>query len=357
MSDEIRLMLEAQEHQSLHPRATFSDQSRGRARPEPQCPVRPAFQHDRDRILHSKPFRRLLHKTQVFLSPQGDHYRTRMTHTLEVSQIARTLARALRLNEQLTEAIALGHDLGHTPFGHAGEAVLDELLPGGFRHVQQSVRVVELLARDGRGLNLTREVVDGIGKHSKGRGSILAGAGDELPMTLEGQLVRLADIVAYVNHDLDDALRSGVLRLEDIPRDLLRALGETHSERISRAVMDVLAQTHLDQGEPIRLSAEIEQALARMREVLYERVYDNPLVHEEFLKCRKVLGDLMHAFLEDPGSYVRLTGQRLPEDALERRRAVGDFLAGMTDRYALRLFEALFVPRPWPLSVRLDETR
>jgi dGTPase len=349
---QIRLMLEAEEHQALHPRAAFSDRSRGRFRPEPACPVRPCFQHDRDKILHSKAFRRLGHKTQVFLSPQGDHYRTRLTHTLEVCQIARTLARALRLNESLTEAVALGHDLGHTPFGHAGEAVLDALLPGGFRHVQQSVRVVELLERDGRGLNLTREVLDGIGKHSKGRGRILSGAGDELPQTLEGQLVRLADIVAYVNHDLDDALRSGVMRLADIPAELRAALGESHSERISRAVTDALASTRLDQGDPIRLSEDMEDALGRMREFLYERVYDNPVVHEEFSKCHKLLSDLLHALQERPEVFQRLTGQGLPAASPERVRAIGDFLAGMSDRYAMRLYDDLFIPRPWPLQGR-----
>jgi dGTPase len=347
----IRQMLEQQERQVLHPRASFSAQSRGRSRPEEPCQVRPAYQHDRDKIIHCKAFRRMLRKTQVFLAPQGDHYRTRMTHSLDVSQIARTLARALRLNEQLTEAIAMGHDLGHTPFGHAGEAVLDELMPGGFRHVSQSVRVVELLERDGAGLNLCAETIDGIARHSKGRGRILSGAGADLPMTLEGQLVRLSDIVAYVNHDLDDALRAGVLRHADLPADLLQVLGDSHSKRIGRMVTDVLATTDLDRDETIGLSEEVEDALRRMRDFLYERVYENPTVHDEFSKCRKMLEDLFHAFHDRPEIFTRQTGRQLPEGQAERERQICDFLAGMTDRYAMQLYEELFIPRPWPLTM------
>ncbi len=346
----LRQMLEQQEHQVLHPKAAFSDASQGRAREETPCTVRPAFQHDRDKILHCKAFRRLLRKTQVFLAPQGDHYRTRLTHTLEVSQIARTLARALRLNEHLTEAVALGHDLGHTPFGHAGEAVLNELMPDGFRHVTQSVRVVEHLERDGQGLNLTVETLDGIAKHSKGRGKILSGAGDHLPSTLEGQLVRLCDIVAYVNHDLDDALRAGVVGQADVPGELLSALGETHSARISRMVHDVLETTDLDRDEGIRMSDGLEDALRDMRDFLYERVYDNPTVHHEFNKCRKMLADLFQAFRDEPEAYQRLTGKRLPDDLAQRERRICDFIAGMTDRFALRLYQELFVPTPWPLT-------
>ncbi len=346
---EIRRMLEQQERAALHPRAAFSDASRGRARDEAPCPVRPAFQHDRDKILHCKAFRRLLRKTQVFLAPEGDHYRTRMTHTLEVSQIARTLARALRLNEQLTEAVALGHDLGHTPFGHAGEGVLNALLPGGFRHVDQSVRVVERLERDGQGLNLTVETIDGIAKHSKGRGRILSGAGDALPATLEGQLVRLSDIVAYVNHDLDDALRAGVLGPADLPPALLETLGENHSARIDRTVRDVLATTDLDRDPAVRMSERLEDALRRIRDLLYERVYDNAVVHEEFIKCHKLLGDLFQALRDQPGVFARWAGRPLPDDADERLQAVCDFVAGMTDRYAIRIYEDLFVPHPWPL--------
>jgi dGTPase len=347
---QIRRMLEEQEHAVLHPAATFSDRSRGRLRKEKSCPVRPAFQRDRDKIIHCKSFRRLLHKTQVFLSPQGDHYRTRMTHTLEVSQIARTMARALRLNEQLTEAIALGHDLGHTPFGHAGEEALNRLMPGGFRHVDQSVRVVQVLERGGRGLNLTREVVDGIARHSKGRGQILGGAGKDLPATLEGQLVRVADIAAYVNHDLDDALRGGVLMQSDVPRRLLSVLGRTHSQRIGRVVKDVLRNTRLDRLPRIVLGTQMEGALMEMRDFLWEHVYDNPTVHEEFDKCHKMLEGFFHRFLDEPAVFRRVTGQPVPRMRAERMRAVCDFLAGMTDRFATRLFEELFLPRPWPVE-------
>jgi len=347
----IRQMLERQEHQLLHPAAAFSDRSRGRRHPARPCPVRPAFQHDRDKILHCKSFRRLLHKTQVFLAPRGDHYRTRMTHTLEVSQIARTLARALRLNEQLTEAIALGHDLGHTPFGHAGEAVLARLMPGGFRHVEQSVRVVEELENGGQGLNLTREVVDGIARHSKGRGHIVRGAAERLPLTLEGQLVRIADIVAYVNHDTDDALRGGVLRLSDIPRPLLKTLGRTHSQRIARAVKDVLASTNLDREPRVRMSAEMEQAIAEMRDFLWENVYDNPTVHDEFIKCQRMLEELFGLLLERDELYRQLLGHAPDGSRERRRRAVCDFVAGMTDRYAIGLFERIYLPQPWPLEM------
>jgi dGTPase len=347
----IRRMLEIQEHTILHPAAAFSDRSLGRARTEKPCSIRPAFQHDRDKILHCKTFRRLLHKTQVFLSPQGDHFRTRMTHTLEVSQIARTMARALCLNEHLTEAIALGHDLGHTPFGHAGESVLDELMPGGFRHVEQSVRVVEVLERNGRGLNLSAEVIDGIARHSKGRGRILGGVGSKLPMTLEGQLVRVSDIIAYVNHDLDDAIRSGVIRMQDVPKKLLRILGGTHSERIGRMVTSVLKTTALDRERVIRLNAAMEKALQDMREFLYERVYDNPVVHEEFVKCRKILRDIYGIFCEQPALFHQITGQKLSSDKNARRKGICDFVAGMTDRFALRLYETLFVPKPWPIQI------
>jgi dGTPase len=314
MSSAIREMLERQEHAILHPLAAFSDTSQGRARPERPCPVRPAFQRDRDRILHCKSFRRLLHKTQVFLSPQGDHYRTRLTHTLEVSQIARTLSRGLRLNEYLTEAIALGHDLGHTPFGHAGEAVLNRLMPGGFRHEIQSVRVVVKLENNGQGLNLSREVIDGIGGHSKGRGKIISGAAS-LPRTLEGQLVRVSDIIAYVNHDLDDALRSGVLRLRDIPARLL------------------------------------EEALKNMRSFLWDQVYENPKVHGEFEKCDKLLSDLFEYFQRDEEVFTLLSEQKLPQRSPQRERIICDFLAGMTDRFAVRVYEMLSIPRPWPVNL------
>ncbi len=347
----IRERLEDLEHRIYHPRASYSDSTRGRARQEKACTVRPAFQHDRDKILHCKAFRRLLHKTQVFLSPQGDHYRTRMTHTLEVSQIARTLATALRLNDQLTEAIALGHDLGHTPFGHAGEDALNQMIPGGFRHVAQSVRVVEILEKEGHGLNLTWEVLDGIAKHSKGKGKILGGAGHHLPRTLEGQIVRVADIIAYVNHDLDDALRGGVLRLQDVPKNLLSVVGRTHSQRIARAVKDILKNTDLDRGEGIAMSEDMEQAIVDLRAFLWDRVYENPTVHDEFKKCHTMLEHLFHLLMSDKTIFTRLLGPGPPDCDERKMRMVTDFLAGMTDRFATRLYKELFIPRPWPGSL------
>ena len=254
----LREQLERFELETLAPQAAKSARSRGRLRPEPEDDVRPAFQRDRDRIIHSKAFRRLKHKTQVFFAPEGDHYRTRLTHTLEVSQIARTIAKVLRLHEELTEAIALGHDLGHTPFGHAGERVLDSLVPGGFRHYEQSLRIVDLLENDGRGLNLTWEVRDGIGRHSKGKkGSPVGIEPEKRSATLEGQIMRVADLIAYVNHDIDDAIRAGVLRTEALPRDAVEALGSTSSARISRMVKDVVVETQAGGLGDVRMSDRI----------------------------------------------------------------------------------------------------
>ena len=243
MAKLIRQLTEEHEAAGLASQAVLSSQSRGRERPEPECPIRTAFQRDRDRILHSKSFRRLKHKTQVFLSPEGDHYRTRLTHTLEVTQIARTISRALNLNEDLTEAIGLGHDLGHTPFGHAGEAILNEIVPGGFRHYEQSLRVVDRLESDGQGLNLTWEVRDGILKHSKGAGAVFTHQDQGRPATLEGQAVRVSDIIAYVNHDIDDAIRSGLIQASDIPNEVTEVLGHSHSKRINTLVSDVIHAT------------------------------------------------------------------------------------------------------------------
>src|SRR5213083_3651180 len=240
----LRQQLEAREHDILAPQAAKSDASRGRLRPEPEDEVRPAFQRDRDRIIHCKAFRRLKHKTQVFFSPTGDHYRTRLTHTLEVSQIARTIAKVLRLHEELTEAIALGHDLGHTPFGHAGERVIDQLMPGGFNHYEQSLRIVDVLENDGRGMNLSWEVRDGIAKHSKGKSGAPVGMADALrASTIEGQIMRVADLIAYVNHDIDDATRAGLLKAEDLPAEPVRTLGTSSSVRIGTLVKDVVTET------------------------------------------------------------------------------------------------------------------
>ncbi len=338
----IREQTERIESAVLHPCAARAAESQGRILPEDPCPLRTDFQRDRDRIIHAKSFRRLKHKTQVFLSPQGDHYRTRLTHTLEVSQIARTVARALRLNEDLTEAIALGHDLGHTPFGHAGEKSLHEILPGGFSHVDQSVRVIERLELDGRGLNLTREVIDGIRSHSKGLGPINAPAA-----TLEAQIVRLADLVAYINHDIDDAMRAGVITPEDLPAGPVDRVGRSHGARIGTMVRDIIAETLRVGYTCVAMSAGLEQDCGVLREFLYARVYFNPGTHAEFLKAEKILRDLYQHYL---GSVTELGEEYARIAAAEgAARAVGDFLAGMTDRFVVQTFERLFIPRPWPV--------
>jgi dGTPase len=342
----VREDIERREAGLLSPFAARSAESRGRARPETPDPLRPAYDHDRDRIVHCKAFRRLAGKTQVFLAPEGDHYRTRITHTLEVSQIARTLTRALALNEHLAEAISMGHDLGHTPFGHAGESVLARLMPDGFHHVRQSLRVVDVLERDGAGLNLTEEVRDGILKHTKGKGSILSESPNLLAMTLEGQAVRLADIVAYVNHDLDDAIRGGLLGAEEVPREVGAVLGATHSDRIARMVTDVLAATNIEERR-IRMSAECYEALCGLRDFLYARVYEIPAVRREFVKAQRILEDLFGRFVEHEDEFRRRHWPRGVPQTEPLARAVGDFLAGMTDRYALRLYDELFMPQPW----------
>lgn len=326
------------EKKTLHPKACLSSQTKGRLKPEPECDIRTPFQRDRDRIIHSKAFRRLKHKTQVFFSPQGDHYRTRLTHVLEVSQIARTIARALRLNEDLTEAIALGHDLGHTPFGHAGEAILRELHPGGFEHYEQSLRVVDVLEKNGKGLNLTFEVRDGILKHSKGRGKILS---DE-PATLEGQIVRVADVIAYINHDIDDAIRAGIIKKHDIPQKFLKFFGETHSKRIDKMVRDVIFTTIKEDYEKISMSQEMEEMVSEFRDFLFEKVYYNERVIEEFKKAKRMLASLYNYYLENP--HV-IDAQELQSSELHRK--ICDFIAGMTDRYALHTFEKIFIPKSW----------
>jgi dGTPase len=339
------------EAELLHPTARKSRASVGRKRPESPCPVRTAFQRDRDRILHSKPLRRLARKTQVFLNPEGDHYRTRMTHTLEVAQIARTIARALRLNEDLTEAIALAHDLGHTPFGHAGEAVLNRLLSTGFRHAEQSLREVDVLARGGQGLNLTAEVRAGILFHSKGKGPIIAErieVDGELPVTVEAQVVRVADIVAYANHDMDDAVRGRVLSVDDVPETVWQVLGDRHSQRISHLIEDVLAHTNLDAEPRVRMSKKTLDALGALRDFLWDRLYENPLVHGQFRKATQILDALWMRFTQNPDEFFTRYWPGCPTHNREPiERAVADFLAGMTDRYAIRLFEELYLPRSW----------
>ncbi|MGC3997326.1 MAG: deoxyguanosinetriphosphate triphosphohydrolase [Anaeromyxobacter sp.] len=348
MPGSIREMLEDLEERTLHPRAARSARSRGRERPEAPDDERPAFQRDRDRIVHCKAFRRLAGKTQVFLAPMGDHYRTRLTHTLEVAQVGRSIARALRLNEMLVEAMVMGHDLGHTPFGHAGERLLNEVVPGGFHHVVQSVRVVEVLEKDGRGLNLTAEVRDGILRHSKGRGNVLLKGSGEKSLTLEAEIVRIADIVAYVNHDLDDALRAGLFAEADLPARIREVLGGGRSERFARLVHDVIRRSDVDGGGHIEMSPDVHEALLALRDFLYARVYENPVVHDEFRKAQRILRDLWGWCLEDPARLAReqVVAPR-PGEPLER--AVTDWLSGMTDRFALAAWEQRFVPRPWSL--------
>jgi dGTPase len=346
----IREQLEAREHEILAPQAAKSGDTKGRLRAEEEDPIRPAFQRDRDRIIHCKAFRRLKHKTQVFFAPTGDHYRTRLTHTLEVSQIARSIAKVLRLNEELTEAIALGHDLGHTPFGHAGERVINELIPGGFNHYEQSLRIVDVLEHDGAGLNLTFEVRDGIARHSKGKSGMPVGAPPEhRSSTIEGQIARVADIIAYVNHDIDDAVRAGLLREEDLPKERVTVLGRSSSERIGRMVTDVVHQT-IDGGmTEIRMSEAILEATVGLRSFLFESVYENEVATAEFKKAGGILGGLWEKVKEKPAGF--LDPATIEKEGIDV--AVKDFLAGMTDRYAVSLYEQLFIPKPW-VSIRQE---
>jgi dGTPase len=340
----IREQLEAREREILAPQAAKSAASRGRLRAEAEDDVRPAFQRDRDRIIHSKAFRRLKHKTQVFFSPTGDHYRTRLTHTLEVSQIARTIAKVLRLHEELTEAIALGHDLGHTPFGHAGERVIDRLTPGGFNHYEQSLRIIDVLENDGRGLNLTWEVRDGIAKHSKGRFGAPVGMADALrASTIEGQIIRIADLIAYVNHDIDDATRAGLLSAEALPREPVQILGSSSSARIATLVRDVVTETMAGQLSEIRMSDGVLNAVLALRTFLFGAVYENAIATAEFKKASDILSGLWDKVRDRADEFLdRRTIEQEGIDAAAR-----DFLAGMTDRYAVRLFEQFFIPKPW----------
>jgi dGTPase len=340
----IRDELEGREREILAAVAAKSADSRGRLRPEPEDPIRPSFQRDRDRIIHTKAFRRLKHKTQVFFSPAGDHYRTRLTHTLEVAQIARTIAKVLRLHEELTEAIALGHDLGHTPFGHAGERVLSELVPGGFNHYEQSLRIVDVLENDRQGLNLTWEVRDGIARHSKGRSGLPVGAPPEhRASTIEGQVARVADIIAYVNHDFDDAVRAGLLSRDQLPSDLAAVLGRSSSERIGSMVTDVVHQTLEGGLTEVRMSDRVLDATLRLRTFLFESVYENDLATAEFGKAKGILGGLWERVRARPAEFL----DQRTVDAEGLEVAAQDFVAGMTDRYAVGLFERLFIPKPW----------
>jgi dGTPase len=338
----IRETLEKIEAETLVPRAARSAETRGRDRDEPEDDLRPSYQRDRDRIIHCKAFRRLKHKTQVFLAPEGDHYRTRLTHVLEVMQIARTIAKSLRLNEVLTEAIALGHDLGHSAFGHAGEAALNKLLHGGFDHYRQSVRVVEKLENDGRGLNLTIEVRDGILKHSKGeKGELLRKRPKSRALTLEGDIVRISDIIAYVNHDIDDGVRAGIITNDEIPQPIREALGNTGGERIDRMVRDVIQSTLACDYDAISMSSESLEALEELRTYMFEHMYFSDEVRRETVKAQQMLTALFEYVVAHPDEFLTRS-----DDEPVDRLAI-DFIAGMTDRYAMKLYTELFMPRPW----------
>ncbi len=330
------------EKQILSKHATLSSQSRGRERREPECTVRTCFQRDRDRIIHSKSFRRLKHKTQVFLAPVGDHYRTRLTHTLEVSQIARTISRALRLNEDLTEAIALGHDLGHTPFGHAGESVLDRLVDGGFKHYIQSKRVVKYLEKKGEGLNLTIEVIDGISKHSKGRSGDLEGKNLDI-LTLEAKIVRISDMVAYLNHDCDDAIRAGVIEENDLPEIVRERIGKSIRDRINTLVLNIINHTLSTDYSEIGMDEEIKEAFLIFKDFMYDNIYSNQRVKKEFVKSERVLEFLFEYYLKHPEEIPKFYFKR--DEPVDR--IVADFIAGMTDTYAINTFEKLFIPKRW----------
>ncbi len=351
MHASIREAFENRERNFIAPFGCLSAESRGREIAEVPCPVRTAFQLDRDRIVYSNAFRRLKHKTQVFLSPLGDDYRTRLTHTLEVAQIARNIARSLLLNEDLTEAIALGHDLGHTPFGHSGETVLKEIYSPDFSHSEQSLRVVEVLENEGQGLNLTYEVREGIMRHSKGFGRIMPENPDEKSGTKEAQVVRLADLMAYLNHDLDDAIRSGVIQRAQVPVDCFEIIGHTHSERASRMIKDLISTSRVDGDQlELKLSHTMLAAMYKLRKFLYNNVYRSPQVHGEFEKAKKILSELFAYFMDNPAKLAQgldeLQMRSGNHDGLPSERIVCDLIASMTDRYAMNLYSKLFFPTP-----------
>lgn len=331
----IREEQEKREHLIFSPYASFSDESRGRDRDEEPCPMRTIYQRDRDRIIHCKTFRRLKHKTQVFLAPEGDHYRTRLTHTLEVAQIARSIARALNLNEDLTEAIALGHDLGHTPFGHAGERTLNSLCPMGFAHYKQSIRVVEFLEKDGHGLNLTWEVRDGILNHRT--------SGN--PSTLEGKAVRLSDKIAYINHDIDDGIRAGILKESDIPSEYTDVLGNSTKERLNTMISDIImnsiGKNDLVMSEPVR------KAMTELRKFMFESLYLNPTAKSEEAKADKLITELYRYYVANtdklPDTYKRF----ITEFDERPEQVVCDYIAGMSDQYSISKFQEIFVPKAW----------
>lgn len=331
----IRESMEERELQLLSPYAAYSGRSKGRDHPEEECDVRTVYQRDRDRILHSKAFRRMKDKTQVFLAAEGDHYRNRLTHTLEVSQIARSIAKALRLNEDLVEAIALGHDLGHTPFGHSGEKALDEIHPGGFSHYRQSVRVVEVLEKNGEGLNLTWETRDGILNHrTSGH-----------PTTLEGQVVRFSDKIAYVHHDMDDAQRAGIITEKDISADIRDFLGQTTHERLNTFVHDII-ENSIDQPS-IQMSKAVEEALMDLRAEMFRKVYLNPVAKKEEPKAINMLTELYRYYIDHPEAMSREYIDLIEKRGEPRERAVCDWLSGMTDQYSMKKFREIFIPKAW----------
>ena len=329
--------LERREYEILSEKAAKSAASRGRLVSEEKCDLRTEFQRDRDRILHSKSFRRLMHKTQVFLAPEGDHFRTRLTHTLEVAQIARTISRGLNLNEDLTEAIALGHDLGHTPFGHNGEEILNKIHLSGFKHNVQSLRVVDVLENTSsrRGLNLTQEVRDGIVNHT----------GSKLPFTLEGQIVRISDRIAYINHDIDDAVRGGILKEEDLPSEYTDILGHSSKARLNRMVHDVITQS-MDRPE-IHMSDEVWKAMRGLRQYLFEHVYLNPVAKGEEAKVMHMITNLYHIYMEKPELMPEQFLNMLENGTASREQIACDYIAGMTDSYAVHTFEEYFIPKCW----------
>ncbi|MBO5167279.1 MAG: deoxyguanosinetriphosphate triphosphohydrolase [Lachnospiraceae bacterium] len=330
----IREQLELWEKEYLSPYATLSMNSKGRQREEDQCDIRPVFQRDRDRILHSKSFRRLKDKTQVFLTPEGDHYRTRLTHTLEVSQNARTIAKALRMNEDLVEAIALGHDLGHTPFGHAGERALNRVCPYGFEHSEQSVRTVEKLEKSGQGLNLTEEVRDGIRNHQT----------SGMPSTLEGKIVRFSDKIAYIHHDMDDAIRGGILTEADVPKEIGDVIGYTTGERLDHFIHDIVTTSF--GTNDIRMSPAVDEAMKKLRKFMFERVYQNPEAKSEEGKAEMLMETLYHHYLKNidvlPAEMLRMIDEGEP-----RERIVCDYVGAMTDRFAIGIYEELYIPKSW----------
>lgn len=329
----VREQTQEIEKQTLSEHACLSSESKGRARAEEECPLRTPFQRDRDRILHSKAFRRLKQKTQVFISPEGDHYRTRLTHTLEVSQIARTIARALRLNEDLAEAIAMGHDVGHTPFGHAGERALNALNPEGFRHFEQSVRVNQVLERELKGLNLTWEVVNGIERHTNG----------EWPATLEGQAVRYADRIAYMNHDIEDAITAGILKEEELPESVRTVLGKSKSERITTLITSLIENS----GDKLMMGEPVASEYEKLHKFMYSNVYIASKAKDEEYKVDKLIAELYAHYLENPSDMPAFYGRIAENEGLHR--AVTDYISGMSDEFATRQFENIFVPKRWQI--------